>query len=99
MEFKDFTTGKNDDGRRLDRVLRIFLKDKSLGEIYKLLRKGLIKVNQQKAKPDSHVNEGDVISIAAFLINSNPDNNSELKSENSTETICNLDIVFENQHI
>ncbi len=100
MEFKDFTTGKNDDGRRLDRVLRIFLKDKSLGEIYKLLRKGLIKVNQQKAKPDSHVNEGDVISIAAFLINSNPDNNNyEPKFENSSETICNLDIVFENQHI
>ena len=55
MEFREFTAGKDDDGRRLDRILRIFLKDKSLGEIYSLLRKGLIKVNKKKAKPDLHV--------------------------------------------
>ena len=67
MEFRDFTTGKDDDGRRLDRVLRIFMNDKSLSEIYKLIRKGLIKVNHKKTKPEAHVNQGDVISIADFL--------------------------------
>ena len=66
MEFREFTAGKDDDGRRLDRILRIFLKDKSLGEIYSLLRKGLIKVTQKKAKPDLHVKENDVILIADF---------------------------------
>ena len=91
MEFKDFTAGKDDNDRRLDRVIRIFLKDKSLGEIYKLLRKGLIKVNQKKAKPDSHVFEGDVISIADFLLN-----NKEKPASNSTPA---LDIVFENEHL
>lgn len=92
MEFRDFKAGKDDDGRRLDRVLRIFLKDKSLGEIYKLLRKGLIKVNQKKAKPDSHVSEDDVISIAEFLFQ------SETKQEVSKQKIS-LNIVFENEHL
>ena len=70
MEFRDFTAGKDDDGRRLDRVLRIFLSSSGLGEIYKLLRKGLIKLNHAKAKPETHVTEGDVISIAGFLFDS-----------------------------
>ena len=98
MEFRDFTTGKDDDGRRLDRVLRIFLSEKSLGEIYKLIRKGLIKVNQKKTKPDAHVNQGDIISIAEFLFAEN------LEEKNTTTAVkqkapVNLKIVFENQHL
>lgn len=95
MEFRDFTTGKDDDGRRLDRVLRIFLKDTGLSEIYKLLRKGLIKVNHKKAKPDSHLSQGDIISIAEFLLNqkeTEPEKTSAPKS-------FTLKIVFENQHL
>ena len=92
MEFKDFTAGKDDDGRRLDRVIRIFLKDLSLGEIYKLLRKGLIKVNHKKAKPDSHVNSGDIISIAAFLV-------SPQQERPQMPAGKDLKIVFENEHL
>lgn len=95
MEFRDFTTGKDDDGRRLDRVLRIFLQDKSLSEVYKLLRKGLIKVNQKKAKPDSHVNNGDIISIAEFLFEPQP----EANSKQTTEPAVKLNIIFENEHL
>lgn len=92
MEFRDFTAGKDDNGRRLDRVIRIFLKDLSLGEIYKLLRKGLIKLNYKKAKPDAHVNSGDIISIAAFLV--------KLKEENQTVSENHkLNIVYENEHL
>ena len=99
MEFRDFKAGKDDDGRRLDRVLRIFLKDKSLGEIYKLLRKGLIKVNQTKAKPDSHINEGDVISIAEFLFQDNKkDQNNAITTERLKKSVS-LNIVFENKHL
>ncbi len=93
MEFREFTAGKDDDGRRLDRVLRIFLKEKSLNEIYKLIRKGLIKVNQKKTKADSHVAEGDLISIAAFLFD------SEKSEEKITESKIKLNIIFENQHL
>lgn len=95
MEFRDFTTGKNDDGRRLDRVLRIFLNQKSLSEIYKLIRKGLIKVNLKKTKPDAHVNQGDIISIADFLFEQNQ--NDEKIAEQKPHV--NLKIVFENEHL
>ena len=95
MEFRDFTAGKDDDGRRLDRVLRIFLKDAGLGEIYKLLRKGLIKVNQKKAKPETHLAQGDVISIAEFLLNSDRSD----KSDKPAAACDSLKIVFENEHL
>lgn len=98
MEFRDFTTGKNDDGRRLDRILRIFLSEKSLSEIYKLIRKGLIKVNQKKTKPDAHVNQGDVISIAEFLFAENQEENNTTTALKHNAPV-NLKIVFENQHL
>ena len=98
MEFRDFTAGKDDDGRRLDRIIRIFLKDLSMGQIYKLLRKGLIKLNDKKAKPDSHVNQGDKISIAAFLFD-NGNSGEENKNLSQPAPVSELKIVFENQHL
>ena len=97
MNFREFTAGKDDDGRRLDRILRIFLKDLSLGEIYKLLRKGLIKVNNQKAKPELHINKGDVISIADFLFQKdNKPADSDIKAGTFSG---DLNIIFENEHL
>ena len=43
MEFIHFKIGKDDDGRRLDRVIRKFLSEDNLSQLYKSLRKGLIK--------------------------------------------------------
>ncbi len=98
MEFRDFTCGKDDDGRRLDRILRIFLKDKSLGQIYKLIRKGLIKVNHNKTKPELHIKEGDLISIASFLLeNTDGYDNPDIKK--SASPSGDLQIVFQNQHL
>lgn len=105
MNFRDFSAGKDDNDRRLDRVIRIFLKDKSLGEIYKLLRKGLIKVNQKKAKPDSHIFEGDIISIAEFLLANVSEEKTEIESIKSASIDSqNLqenkpEIVFENSNL
>ena len=98
MEFRDFTARKNDDGRRLDRVLRIFLDSHSIGEIYKLLRKGLIKVNNQKAKPEKRIAQGDVISIAEFLFNQNENKEADKKDDNTHSPLA-FDIVFENEHL
>ena len=96
MEFRDFTAGKDDDGRRLDRLLRIFLSDTALGEIYKLLRKGLIKLNNKKAKPEFHVKEGDIISIAEFLLS---DNNNNADKASASLPQPDLSIIFENEHL
>ena len=108
MDFTDFTAGKNDEGRRLDRILRIFLSDKSLGDIYKLLRKGLIRLNQKKCKPETHVSSGDIISIASFLLENNDVKNNDIKNNDiknndiyGSKKIANhdLNIVFENEHL
>ena len=67
MEFVQIKTGADDVGRRIDRVLRKLLPDLALGEIYKHLRKGTIKVNAKKAAQDYRINQGDVLFLASFL--------------------------------
>ncbi len=113
MIYKDFYAGKNDDNRRLDKVLRIFIKDIPLSSIYKFIRKGLIKVNDKKTTQEYRVNEGDKISVAEFIISSQEEkaeNNSDnKKSTDNSETLdtrtyksTNTElppIVFENEHI
>ncbi len=99
MEFKDFTAGRDDNGRRLDKIIRIFLNDTPLTEIYKLLRKGLIKLNQKKAKPEARVSEGDVISIAQFILNSDSNQEKTETVQKKTYKNTKLNIVFENEHL
>lgn len=53
--------GPDDAGRRLDKVLRAVLRDKSLSEIYAALRKGRIRVNDRKAEPSQKLEAGDRI--------------------------------------
>ena len=102
MDFKEFTAGPDDNGRRIDKICRIFLCDTPLTEIYKLLRKGLIKLNHKKAKPEDRVSQGDVISIAEFLLN-NQINKQISKVENVQDKAfakaSDLQIVFENEHL
>lgn len=100
MDFTDFTANSDDSQRRLDKVLRKFLDKTSLSELYKLIRKGLIRVNKKKTLPEYRINEGDVISIASFLL----DKVKNPVSESSHVDLQKIDfikqrIVFENEHI
>lgn len=81
MQFKKFKAGKDDNDRRIDRIIRRFIPEVSLGDIYKSIRKGLIKVNNKKTKQDAHIFENDTISIADFLIN----NDTKEKIQNIKE--------------
>ena len=54
--------GSNDAGQRLDRFLRKYLKRAPLSAIYKIIRKSL-KVNGRRAKEDTVLKEGDVLSF------------------------------------
>lgn len=102
MDFKEFYAGENDSGRRLDKILRRFLNEMSLSELYKCIRKGLIKVNDKKINQNYKVNQQDKISIAAFLIEKN--NSSSQDSKEKTETAADLlsimpEIVFQNKDL
>ena len=63
----EMIAGPDDAGRRLDRVLRVVLKDKALSEIYTALRKGGIRVNGTKSVPERRLDEGDRIFLPASL--------------------------------
>jgi 23S rRNA pseudouridine955/2504/2580 synthase len=56
---------RDDAGQRLDRFLRKVLPDQPLARIFKLLRKGDVRVNGKKAKQDLRLSEGDEVEIRA----------------------------------
>ncbi|AEF82989.1 RluA family pseudouridine synthase [Leadbettera azotonutricia] len=86
----------DDDGRRLDRILRKALPNLPLSALHKLLRKGKVQVNGKKARPETRVNSGETISIQGL------DNGDDAKGANrekpraamhSSESA--LDILYE----
>ena len=102
MDFLEFNAGIDDNDRRIDKVLRNFIKDVPLSSIYKYIRKNLIKINNKKTTQDYRVKTGDIISIAAFIINDFSENQSEsnnLQKNEETNLKKDLEIVFQNEDI
>lgn len=71
MDFRKYPITRDDNDRRADRVARRFLPDLPLSGIYKLMRKGLVRVDGHKITPDFRVSEGSEFCIASVL--SEPD--------------------------
>jgi 23S rRNA pseudouridine955/2504/2580 synthase len=55
--------GEGDDGQRLDNFLVRVLKGVPRTHVYRLLRKGEVRVNSKRAKPDQRVRSGDRIRL------------------------------------
>ena len=55
--------GEGDDGQRLDNFLVRQLKDVPRTHVFRLLRKGEVRVNKKRAKPDQRVVLGDIVRI------------------------------------
>ena len=98
MEFDEFTAGENDSGRRLDRVLKIMLRDFEGVNIFSALRKKLILVNGRKAEASYKVNCGDKIKIASFLLKKSPESKAldDKQQEFGTEFSLDEATVFKN---
>jgi len=102
MDFLEFNAEIDDNDRRIDKVLRNFIKDVPLSSIYKYIRKNLIKINNKKTTQDYRVKTGDIISIAAFIINDFSENQSEsnnLQKNEETTLKKDLEIIFQNEDI
>ncbi len=78
---KDFILGENDSGRRLDRVLKKLLAEKPASAVFSAVRKGLLKINGKKTDASYITNEGDVLSVAEFLLTEDSGKNKEAKSK------------------
>jgi len=81
MDFRTYCITKDDSGRRIDRVVRRFLPGLPLSGIYRLLRKGLIRIDNKKIPPDFVVIEGNRLGIASVL-----DENLQKKAVPGTNT-------------
>ncbi|MBQ5998364.1 MAG: RluA family pseudouridine synthase [Treponema sp.] len=67
MNFLEFEVTKNDENRRLDKIIRKFIPELSLSELFKAIRSGIIKVDNKKQKGEYKVLAGQKIQIADFL--------------------------------
>lgn len=54
---------ENESGQRVDRFLRKYLKEYTLGDIYKLFRKNQVKLNGKKVKENQMLSEGDLLQL------------------------------------
>jgi 23S rRNA pseudouridine955/2504/2580 synthase len=66
-EGRELVAGPEDAGRRLDKILRAYLGNSTLSEIYAGLRKGKIRVNGHKAEPELRLDAGDRIFLHSSL--------------------------------
>ena len=64
---RSFSIGENDQGKRVDRILRNRRPQYSLGFIYRISRTGLITLNQRKVAPTHRAARGDILTIPSSL--------------------------------
>jgi 23S rRNA pseudouridine955/2504/2580 synthase len=92
-----FQAGEDDQGRRLDRVVRKMFPALRLSAVYRLIRTGRVLLNGRTAAPDTRLRAGDRIGI---------DPSSLPPAEGEREAPASLSlpdfrrlILFENQHL
>ncbi|HYF75130.1 MAG TPA: RluA family pseudouridine synthase [Candidatus Nitrosocosmicus sp.] len=85
---------ENESGQRVDRFLRKYLTDYSLGDIYKLFRKNKVKLNGKKAKENQMLQEGDLLQL--YIVK--PE--AEAKQDTPVpKPAKGLEVVFEDDNI
>ncbi|PCJ99385.1 MAG: pseudouridine synthase [Zetaproteobacteria bacterium] len=77
----------DDDGQRLERWLKKYVPDMPYFLIQKLLRKGQIRVDGKRAKPETRISGGQEIKIPRFYV-------SDKKREPKKHKITEEDIIF-----
>ena len=100
MRYDRTVLGPNDDGRRLDRVLRRLLPQVPLSRIFRALRSREITVSGQRARGDTRVREGDVVEISESVYGARrrqPDDGLPSPPESAGDVSDR--IVFENEHV
>ncbi len=92
---KEIHIDKNESRQRLDRFLKKYLSNASMGFIYKMIRKKNIKLNEARAKPETMIYEGDKIQLylAEETIKKFEGDIQEARSN------LKLDIIYEDENI
>lgn len=93
---REIIVGNNEEKQRLDRFLLKYLNNSTRTNIYKLLRKKVIKVNGKREKENYFLQKDDKIQL--FLSDESLDNLIKENSEEYVEKV-NLDIVYEDNEL
>ncbi len=93
---KDIIVQKNEAEQRIDRYLLKIYKNTTRGNIYKLLRKKLIKLNGKKASPETFIKENDIIQI---YLNDDLLETFVIKERETDAVSSGLDVVYEDDEI
>ncbi|RUO22334.1 23S rRNA pseudouridine(955/2504/2580) synthase RluC [Aliidiomarina iranensis] len=90
------TIGPDEGGQRIDNFLLTQLKGVPKSMVYRIVRKGEVRVNKKRIKPDYRLQEGDEIRIPPVRVNEKPD----LPNPN-LDKISQLEgcIIFEDDHM
>lgn len=94
---KEIIIGSNEAGQRIDRFLCKYMVNSTRTNVYKLIRKKLIKVNGKKTKENYFLLEGDSVKI--FLQDSTLEELTGSKVKVKSNVKVDLDIVHEDEDI
>ncbi|MDR2658886.1 MAG: RluA family pseudouridine synthase [Spirochaetaceae bacterium] len=92
MKNTQLKAGNNDDGRRIDRILRRYCQDMPVSAVYRLLRKGQVLIDGKRSEQGTRVRSGQVIEIRGADI---PD--VAARPANSVESKIN--VLYEDEDI
>jgi len=92
------TVDKHEDGSRLDRVLLRHLGAARRTLILRLIRKGNVRVNKKRCKPELHLAEGDQIYLPASLREPDQQEHAELPST-LRQRVADMPVLFEDDHL
>ncbi len=84
--------GNDHEGQRLDNYLIRLLKGLPRSRVYRLLRKGEIRVNARRAKPDTRLHAGDQLRLPPVRLGQTTESRSKYIEENILKTI-----IYENK--
>lgn len=99
MDFEDFIAGKDDNDRKIDRVLKSIFKENKSVNVFEILRKNLVKINGSKARKNQVVKTNDKISVPSFLLE-NRIPLSDFKSDSAAEREkYKLETLFKNKNL
>jgi 23S rRNA pseudouridine955/2504/2580 synthase len=85
---------ENESGQRVDRFLRKYLKDYTLGDIYKLFRKNKVKLNGKRVKENQMLSEGDLLQLYI----EKPDTEAR-QEQPHVKTSKDIDLIYEDANI
>lgn len=103
MEFIEFEAKEDDDGRRLDKAAKRIFESKGIQpeNIFKLIRKTLIKLNNKKSSSENRIKSGDKIFIADFLLKENAASKNKTEKNKTPKVHENFSVqtAFKNEHL